>query len=44
MEIELYNRCSGYYDLNNVSFVTWVKIKEIVYNTKNMSVIINIGM
>jgi len=42
MEIELYNRYSGYYDLNNVSFVTWVKIKGILYNTKNMSVIINI--
>jgi len=37
MDIELYNRYSDHYGLNNVFFVFWIKIKGILYNAKNMS-------
>jgi len=46
MDIVLYNKYSSDCDLNNkdniLHFVSWVNINGILYNTKNMSVIINV--
>lgn len=42
IDAELYNTYLGNFDLNIVCCVSWVKIKGILYNTKNMSVIINV--
>jgi hypothetical protein len=45
LEIDLYNEYSGPYDLNNhdvTFFVSWVKINGLLYNSKNMSVIIKV--